>query len=61
VSDDRRADELARAIRDEDDVAQRGQTRDAARIRREMAETDRIEQAIDALLDDGSDQATTAG
>jgi hypothetical protein len=58
VSGDRRAADLAQAIRDEDDVALRGQSRDAARIRREMAETDRIEHAIDALLDDISDHDT---
>jgi phosphate uptake regulator len=59
VSGERREEELAREIRDEDDAAQRGQTRDAARIRREMAETDRIEHAIDALLDDSSETGTT--
>jgi len=53
VSSDRHADELAQALRDEDDVtAQRGQTRDASRIRHEMAETRRLEREIDALLDE---------
>ena len=51
MSSDRHADELAQAIRDEDDVtARQGQTRDATRIRHELAEARRLERTIDDLL-----------
>lgn len=53
MSSDRHADELAQAIRDEDDVtARRGQSRDATRIRHELAEARRLERTIDELLDE---------
>lgn len=51
MADDRHAQEIADARRDaDDDVARRQQARDAARIQRELAETDRIAAAIDDLL-----------
>ena len=62
MSTDRHADELAQELRDEADVAaRRGQTRDATRIRREMAQARRLERTIDALLDEDPDPEPTAG
>jgi hypothetical protein len=53
MADDRHAQEIASARREADDAdARRQQARDAARIHRELAETDRIAAAIDKLLDE---------
>ncbi|HKC28331.1 MAG TPA: hypothetical protein VKB75_09995 [Jatrophihabitans sp.] len=50
MASDRQANELADVIRAEDVEARRGQDRDAARIHRELVETDRLTEVIDDLL-----------
>lgn len=53
MAEDRHAHEMAEARRDADDAdARRQQARDAARIHRELVETDRIAAVIDELLDE---------
>jgi hypothetical protein len=54
MADARHAQELADAAREQDDDARRQQDRDAARIHRELVETDRIAAHIaQVLAEDG--------